>query len=144
LLGVHRHTVREWIRRGLPTIDEKRPVLVRGLDLSAFLRARRSANKRTCKPGEIYCVRCRVPRRPAGAMAEYRPRTATHGDLVGICPSCDCMMYRRMNRTRMDEICADLDVSIAEGLGHIGQSPHPSANRDFREEPSPHANSQRE
>jgi len=26
LLGVHRNTVREWIRRGLPRIDDGRPL----------------------------------------------------------------------------------------------------------------------
>lgn len=123
LLGVHRNTVRHWIRLGLPTIDDQRPVLIRGPALSEFLRARRNANKRSCKPGEIYCVRCRVPQRPAGAMADYRPRTESHGDLVGICPTCDCMMYRRVNRARVSEVAADLDVSVAEELGHIRSKP---------------------
>lgn len=26
-----------------------------------------------CAPGEIYCVRCREPKSPAGAMADYEP-----------------------------------------------------------------------
>ena len=29
LYGVHRNTVRAWIARGLPTVDERRPVQIR-------------------------------------------------------------------------------------------------------------------
>ena len=53
LYGVHRNTVREWIKRGLPTTDTRRPLLVLGRDLVDFLQARRTKNKRTCQPGEI-------------------------------------------------------------------------------------------
>src|SRR5688572_18438961 len=75
LFGVHRNTVREWIKRGLPTSDKRRPLLVLGRDLATFLRERRVRNKRTCRPGEMYCVRCRTPKAPAGDMAEYKPAT---------------------------------------------------------------------
>ena len=100
LFGVHRNTVREWIKRGLPTIDRKRPMLIHGRELAAFLHARRVKNKETCQPGELYCVRCRVPRTPAGDMAEYRASTKVLGNLIGICPSCECLMYRRVNPTK--------------------------------------------
>ena len=97
LFGAHRNTVRQWIKRGLPTIDTKRPMLILGRDLVEFLQARRLKNRRICNPGEIYCVRCRVPRNPAGDMADYQQLTATLGDLIGICPCCESMMYRRVN-----------------------------------------------
>ena len=45
LYGVHRNTVRDWIKRGLPTIDKQRPLLVQGGDLAEFLRGRRDAAK---------------------------------------------------------------------------------------------------
>ena len=92
LFRVHRNTVREWVKRGLPTCDDRRPMLILGTDLAAFLRARRLKNRQTCSPGEIYCVRCRAPRAPAGNMAEYQPRTETLGTLIGICSRCDCLM----------------------------------------------------
>ena len=27
-------------------------------------------------------------------MAEYQPRTETLGNLIGICPQCECLMHR--------------------------------------------------
>ena len=66
LFGIHKNTVRGWVKSGLATSDDKRPMLILGHDLAAFLQARRVKNKRPCKPGEIYCVRCRAPKFPAG------------------------------------------------------------------------------
>ena len=76
-------------------------MLVHGVDLAAFLHARRVKNKQTCQPGELYCVRCRVPRTPAGDMAEYRASTSVLGNLTGICPFCDYLMNRRVNPTKL-------------------------------------------
>ena len=52
LYGVHKNTVRQWIKDGLPTSDHRRPLLVLGRDLAEFLHNKRRKNKRTCKPGE--------------------------------------------------------------------------------------------
>lgn len=96
LLSVHRNTVREWIRRGLETCDAKRPTLIRGTVLKAYLENRRKMSKRPCTPDEIYCVRCRLPRRPAADLVEYQALTTAQGTLVAICPTCEAMMYRRI------------------------------------------------
>ena len=62
VFGVHRNTVREWVKRGLPTSDDRRPMLILGAHLVAFLRARRVKNKRTCQPGGE-CIACAAVRR---------------------------------------------------------------------------------
>lgn len=122
LFRVHRETVRRWVKRGLPTIDRKRPMLIHGSDLAAFLQARRLKNKQTCQPGEMYCVRCRVPRTPAGEFAEYRASTGVLGSLIGICPSCDCLMYRRVSLAKLDQVRGRLDVTLPQALSRIGES----------------------
>ena len=132
LYGVHKNTVREWVRQGLPTNDDKRPMLILGRDLVVFLQSRRLKNKRPCKPGEIYCVRCRVPKIPAGDMADYQPVTETLGNLFGICPDCGVLMYRRVNLTKLDQIRGHLDITMPQALGHIGESAQPSVNSDLR------------
>ena len=42
LLGVHKNTVRAWIKAGLPVMDEKRPLLILGYVLRDFLKSRRT------------------------------------------------------------------------------------------------------
>lgn len=122
LYGIHRHTVRNWIKTGLPALKEQRPLLILGADLFAFLQARRIKNKSTCQPGEIYCVRCRAPKRPAGAMADYQPTTEKLGVLVGICPDCNSLMYRRASRAKLDQIQGNLEVTIPQAQSHINES----------------------
>ena len=131
LYGIHRNTVREWIKRGLPTSDNKRPMLILGRDLVAFLQARRVKNKRPCQPGEIYCVRCRAPKIPAGDMADYQIMTDTLGNLIGICPCCESMMYRRVSLAKLEQVRGKLDITMPQALRHIGESAQPSVNSDL-------------
>jgi excisionase family DNA binding protein len=131
VFGVHRNTVREWVKRGLPTSDDRRPMLILGADLVAFLRARRVKNKRTCEPGEMYCVRCRAPRAPAGDMAEYKPVTATLGNLIAICPDCDAWMNRRVSLAKLGPIQSQMDITMPLAERHIDESAEPSVNSDL-------------
>lgn len=128
---MHKNTVRAWIKDGLPTCDNKRPTLILGQSLRDFLIAKRGKNKKPCAPGEIYCVRCRVPREPAGAMAEYQPITAVFGNLIGICPTCDCVMYRRASLSKIGQIRGNLDITFTKTTQHIGELSKPFVNCDF-------------
>jgi hypothetical protein len=131
LFGIHRNTVREWIKRGLPTCDNRRPTLLVGRHLFEFLRARELTNRRRCAAGEIYCMKCRQPRRPAGGMVDYVERDRGPGNLVGICPSCETLMFRRVNRSKLEEVTADLHVSAPEHEKHIVDRAQPSVNSDL-------------
>jgi excisionase family DNA binding protein len=132
LFGIHRNTVRQWVKRGLPTNDDRRPMLILGRDLVAFLQARRAKNKRTCQAGEIYCVRCRAPKPPLGDMADYKPITETRGNLIAICPDCDAIMNRCVNLAKLEQIRDHMDITMPQALPHIDESAQPSVNSDLR------------
>ena len=112
LYGNHKNTVREWIKQGLPTLNEKRPMLILGSDLANFLKKRRLKNKKTCQPGEIYCIRCRTPKVPAGNMAECQRINETLGNLIAICPDCELIMNRRVNLAKLKQIKGDINISF--------------------------------
>jgi hypothetical protein len=87
LFAIHKNTVRGWLKTGLRTIDDKRPMLILGNDLIAFLQARRAGKKQRCRPGQMYCVRCRLPKFPAAGMADstcYREDRKPGRDLPGL------------------------------------------------------------
>lgn len=132
LYGVHKNTVRTWIKQGLPTTDSRRPMLILGSDLFEFLQAKRLKNKRPCKPGEIYCVRCREPKSPAGSMADYVSLSKTQGKLIGICPSCDIMIHRFVSLTKLGQVRGQLIITMPKALQHINESIHPSVNSDLK------------
>ena len=144
LYGLHRNTVREWIKRGLPVCDDRRPQLVLGRDLAKFLETRRTRNRRPCQSGELYCVRCRAPRKPAGGMADYKPITATLGNLVAICPDCEALMHRRVSLAKLAPLRTAMDITMPEAEPHIVESGEASVNSDFAKETADHANAQPE
>ena len=131
LFGTHKNTVHAWVKAGLPTCDSKRPTLILGRDLAAYLHTRRTKNKRPSQPGEIYCVRCRAPKLPAGDMAEYQPITVSLGNLVGICPDCEGMIYRRASRAKLPEIQGNLDITFSEAERQVSEISPPIVNSDF-------------
>ena len=143
LFGIHRNTVRHWVKHGLPTCDERRPMLILGRELVAFLHAKRAKNKRTCQPGEFYCLRCRTPRSPAGNMAEFKPDSATLGNLIAICSACDGMMYRRVSLAKLGQVCGKLDITMPQAQVHIVNSTQPSLNSDLKQEAQHHDKAQR-
>jgi helix-turn-helix protein len=122
LFGYHKNTVRGWLKAGLPTSDRKRPTLILGRDLRAYLQARRAKNKRTCLPGEIYCVRCRAPKLPAGGMADYQPVTEIIGNLVAICPDCGSIMNRRVSLAKLGQVRGKIDITLPQALQRVIES----------------------
>lgn len=132
LCGKHKNTVREWIKQGLPVCDDKRPILILGRELAAFLKARRIKNKQTCQPDEIYCVKCRAPRKPAAGMVDYKPVTEEIGNLVAICPACNSIMNRRVSLAKLGQFQALMDITFPQALRHIGDSNQPTVNSDLK------------
>jgi len=57
LFDLHPQAVRRWITAGLAIIDERRPFLIHGRDLIAFLNERQSQRKQPCAADELYCLR---------------------------------------------------------------------------------------
>lgn len=120
-IGAARGTVRRWLDNGLPAIRDRKPFLILGGDLAAYL-ARRGQPKRTCPPGTCYCVKCRDARQPAGNMAEFVPINAHSGNLRALCPDCGNLMHRRTSASQLLAIRAFLDVAIVERQPRLNDS----------------------
>jgi excisionase family DNA binding protein len=133
LLGAHKHTVSRWIAAGLATTDDKRPFLIHGKDIRAFLKAR-EPDKQTCRPGEFFCLRCKSPRRPAGDMADYIPKTASRGLLRGICPTCETLIHRAASLGTIEQKAGGLSVAYQCAQRRIVDSSAALSNVDFKKE----------
>ncbi len=115
-LGLTKGTVRRWIRNGqLPALTDKRPHLIRGEDLKAFLKARK-ASKAKCRPDELYCVKCRAPRTPKGRQAQISAFNTTSGNLRGLCPICGTRMHKRVSLAHLPELQKHLRI-LPHGVG---------------------------
>jgi excisionase family DNA binding protein len=131
LLGAHPRTLMRWINHdGLPLIERKRPFLIHGSELRAFLKARQPARQK-CRPGEIFCLPCRAPKRPAGDMVDYIPKTTLTGLVEGICPDCGSMIYRVARVASLDAACGNLSVTRRPLQPRLIDSSAPKRNVHF-------------
>ena len=132
LFDTHKNTVRNWVKRGLPAMNEKRPLLILGYELRAYLQKRRTKNKKTCKINELYCMRCRTPQMPAGNMADLTCITEKIGNLEAICPHCHAMMNKRVSIAKLDQINEKIDITLSQELRHLIKITKLSVNSDFK------------
>jgi hypothetical protein len=130
LFHKHKNTVRTWIRQGLQPIDARRPVLIHGLELSRFLQNRRVSAKHPCPPGHMYCLRCRLPKKPAADMADYLPINDKSGNLRALCPNCGAFMHRRVALAKLNVVGAGLDIAFPQVLSRLEDSDATSVNCD--------------
>jgi excisionase family DNA binding protein len=132
LLGVHKHTVSRWAAAGLQTTDARRPLLIHGEDLRAFLRAREPI-KQKCRPGEFYCLSCRAAKRPAFDIAQYTPTSTSRGLLSGFCPTCERPIYRAVSLATIEQKIGGLKVALPREQQRIDDSAAALLNADFNE-----------
>ncbi len=130
LTGVHKNTVRGWIKAGLPTVDDSRPTLILGSVFQKWWSKQRKASKRPCESGQMYCLKCRAPKAPAEGMVEYVAMTPTTGNLKALCETCGTMMHRRAREADIALKMPGMDVHRTQALSSIGARTHPSPNCD--------------
>jgi excisionase family DNA binding protein len=118
VLGVSLGTVRKWLRQGLPTVPNGKPTLIPGDELKAWLTLRGLSRKQSCKPDELYCCRCRVP------------RTAKVGTVAirALCGTCNTKMNKGGSLAKQSEI------QVAFGLitpiqQHLAGCENPAVNQ---------------
>ena len=132
--GCAKGTIRRWIRTGaLPALTDQKPHLILGGDLLDYLKARGKRGPQL-KPHECYCLKCRAPREPALALAEYLPLTPTTGNLRALCSVCTTVMHKAVNWATLRSLAGILDVTMPQATQHILDMPYPSLDDHFPKE----------
>jgi hypothetical protein len=109
LFSVSKGTVHNWLKAGLKTIDHRRPYLIHGGDLFYYLKSRKESRKQPCGPSQIYCLRCRCPRRPYGMMVDVEFLNQVFAQVRGLCEECDVRMNRRSSVPNLAETLKAFD-----------------------------------
>jgi hypothetical protein len=112
--GVSIPTVRNWIKAGLQLVDKNRPMMIMGFHALDFLKARKARASRPLALGEFYCLRCKAPRMPLGAIVDYVSSSATSGRLKAICQVCECQCNRNIRARDLAGIRMVLDVATRD------------------------------
>ncbi len=133
LLKVHKNTVREWLREGLPKIDTKRPLLIYGSHLKTFLETRQKSRKQKCALHELYCFRCRSPRRLMGMLADVQRRNEKTFMLTGFCEVCEAALHKVQSFKVLPKLSEIFDLSRQQVEGLV-EPLTPSVECDFSKE----------
>ena len=119
LFGIHKNSVRAWIKQGLSVVDHKRPTLILGSELRGFLQSKRGKNKKHCQINEIYCVSCKVPQPLTDGLLEYEKINNTTNRIIAICPKCGSLINKYINATNFKLLQEQLDITIPLILKHL-------------------------
>jgi hypothetical protein len=125
LFHLHPNAVRRWLKAGLVSLDDHRPILIHGSDLIDFLDMRQAARKQKCAADELFCLRCRRPRHPRLGRVKLRFRSETRLELSGVCEACGTRMHRAGSAARLEEYRQALSVEMP-GEGRITGRSDPS------------------
>jgi excisionase family DNA binding protein len=131
-LNLHRNTVRNWVRReGLAAMTGSRPHLILGVVLVEFLKRRRLALKQKCGVGELYCLKCRAPRKPIAELIEQRPVTSGRTQIVGICSICERLMHRFVANRNLEANLREFGVHSGPADGSLADTTYLGLNCHF-------------
>ena len=131
LFSVHKNTVRSWFKKGFPVLDDQKPMLILGRELKSYLQASHKQKKRKCRPDEMYCMRCKSPRKPAENMVDYVPISVTTGRLVGLCSSCESIINKITSFESVERNPDLFDITFPSAQKHINKIDHLLLNSDL-------------
>lgn len=114
LFNVHKRTVRNWVKSGLPVYNELRPLLILGTDLRLFIRQNRQGNRRQCNGSELYCLRCRAPRLPSPDSVKFVQLPSGIGRVFGTCVKCGSKVNKFFSWRRLDSVRNELLVESTD------------------------------
>ncbi|TYP84389.1 excisionase family DNA binding protein [Maritimibacter alkaliphilus HTCC2654] len=142
-LDCHKQTVIRWIKAGELSADTSRkPWLIEGKDLKAFLGARQTKITVKLAPHHCYCLGCKAPREPDGKMADYTQQTPETGRLTGLCPKCGSLMHKVVRRVDLEAIRAKIEVTVQKASPRIVSRADPRSNVTIEQKGQTHGKTQ--
>lgn len=118
LLGAHRNTVRYWIKAGLPVVCCGRRQLILGRQLRDFLAQRQAQRRRACGPGQLYCFRCREPRKPREGSVFWADAGQPTVNLKALCGTCGARVNQRASVKKLPAFTTQAGLPNAGGEAH--------------------------
>ena len=100
-LAIHKNTISHWVREGLKPIDNQRPELFHGSELVRFIKSRQQKHKSICAQNEMFCLKCRKPRKAQIGSVSIENHNAKSANLIGKCCECKTIMNRRISLVKI-------------------------------------------
>ncbi|QQX81683.1 helix-turn-helix domain-containing protein [Shewanella sp. KX20019] len=125
-IGAHVKTVRNWIHAGLPVIKETGPLLIQGADLKLYLKQKRKTYLHRCELNEMFCFKCKVPKKPSIDSVEFIAVPSGSAQMTGRCAECDKQSNKFVSWRDLNQIWTELGGKLPIAEKHLilrGQKP---------------------
>ena len=94
-VGVTSDTVRtSWRSNGLQVMTANSPHYILGAELIRYIEDKQAKKSVKMALDQMYCFKCKEPRKPLWAMVDYIPINGTRGRLTGLCEACEGGLQR--------------------------------------------------
>ena len=97
-------TVRTWLAQGMTALTTQRPTLITGEAAKAFLIARRAKKKQPTAPNELFCMSCKVPRKPFEGMVDLIEPPGQAPRIQGFCGVCEAVCSLMVKRADIPDL----------------------------------------
>lgn len=124
---LHRQTVRRWIKEGLPTIDERKPTLIYGNHLKAFLGKHNKAHKCHTAFEQFFCMKCRDARCPYKKQIQLDLRNKCL-QVKALCKECKSLMNKGY---KLDDLQKLKSIFYVVDVLELYDSTPPTVNTHF-------------
>ncbi|MEO9515810.1 MAG: hypothetical protein ABJH20_20470 [Rhizobiaceae bacterium] len=98
LLGVTRHTVRSWRASGLEVMAATKPHYILGAELIRYIDDKQVKRSIKMTLDQMYCLKCKAPRKLLWGMVDYIPNSDTKARLTGLCETCEGGLQRFVSK----------------------------------------------
>lgn len=112
-LGVTEPTVRAMIKRGMPALANQKPMLILGEAARNYIDAENEKARQPLSIDQLYCLTCKAPTRPLGAMVDLVLSNRGAPRITGLCEVCEGSCSRVVSRNALAALGQVFDIAIS-------------------------------
>ena len=113
-LSVTPLTVRSWRSSGLQVMTANTPHYILGAELIRYVEGKQAKRSVKMALDQMYCFKCKAPRKPLWAMVDYIPANDTRGRLTGLCEACEGGLQRFVGTADLGKFDGIYDIAIKD------------------------------
>lgn len=112
IIGACKQTVSQWGASGaLKIMTGRKPYMVHGADLIAYLESRRPKKRAPLANGEFDCMSCKTRGKPYGMMADCNALTPKTSRLAALCGHCERKVSTIVGKARLAQYSTILEIA---------------------------------
>lgn len=131
LFDLHKNSVLNWIKDGLPIIDKHKPYLIQGSELADYLNKKQTQRKHQCNTDEFFCFKCRLPRKAHENKVGIEIKSQNRLMINGLCANCNGPIHRAGAVRKLTEYQKNFLVCTIQER-HIPERAGPIVNSDIK------------